>query len=544
MRIQLANRLGHSRMLFVSLPTELIIEILLELDLRSLLRCRQSCSFLKDVMDDDKRLQYHIELAAAGMEDGPPSTLTAAERLQILRTRQAAWDKLAKTSREEVPMLEGGVWELHGGVLAQGEGSRTLVLKQLPSAIRGIESREWRIEDLGVNMRDFGMDPAQDLLVVIENRAEWTGTTCSVHLRTLSTGEPHPAAPRPAVLTHTPQEGRYSYTIQIAEDFVAILMTCGDADHSELLIWNWKTGQRRLYINGSDLSSFAFLTARYMLLTSLPTMELDDNDVFHGDDPRLLVIDLERMSDRHQIDFSDLDYLCAFHYPALADNFATISMSVRSDPAPNWRPDPALKVPFHVARQERLFVITLWVVEGNMHILPFISLVPSTTFLASIESIAPGETGRTFEWSEWGPAGSRLIPAPPTHTSVWVCYVYGMTFTMSVREGSKRTILALDFNQMNVRRAQARQREQSETTEEGEQSADDKNFLVVSEPRVFRPAHMFKEEVTTSLPHIVRKTDQGSMEGEGHFDAVMVSEDSLVLVSSQSHVRKYRIFTF
>lgn len=132
----------------------------------------QVCRLLKDIMDTDVRTQYKIELAAAGMEDGPPSTLTSAERLRVLKAHQEAWDKLAWTSREEVPMHQGGVWELYGGVLAQGDGSRTLAFKQLPSAIRGIEEREWRIEDVGVNIRDFGMDPAQDLLVIIENRME------------------------------------------------------------------------------------------------------------------------------------------------------------------------------------------------------------------------------------------------------------------------------------------------------------------------------------------------------------------------------------
>ncbi|OJT10824.1 hypothetical protein TRAPUB_12693 [Trametes pubescens] len=498
-------------------------------------------------MDSDVRAQYKIELAAAGMEDGPPSTLTSAERLRVLKAHQEAWDKLAWTSREEVPMHQGGVWELYGGVLAQGDGSRTLAFKQLPSAIRGIEEREWRIEDVGVNIRDFGMDPAQDLLVVIENRMETAGMACAVHLKSLATGEPHPAAPRPATVSHIPARGRYSYTIQICDDYIAILMTSGDEDHSELLMWNWKTGTRRLHLTGSDLSSFAFLTSRYMLLTSLPTMELDDNNVFHGDDPRLLVIDLERMSDRHEIDFGDLDYLCAFHYPPLADNFATISMSIRSDPAPNWKPSPSLKVPFHVAHQDRLFVITLWVVEGNMHIMPFISLVPSTTFMTSIDTIAPGETGRVFEWSEWGPAGSRLIPAPPTHTSVWVCYVYGMMFAMSIRQGSQRIILALDFNPHSVGRVLAREAreaaESPETTPE-ERAAVQESAISVTDERLFRPANIFREEVRTSLPHVMRKTRPFSAEGEGHFDAVMVSEDSLVMVSSQSHIRKYRILTF
>ncbi|KAI0325496.1 hypothetical protein GY45DRAFT_1374683 [Cubamyces sp. BRFM 1775] len=529
----------------LSLPPELLINVLLELDHVTLLRSRQVCSLLKDLMDNDVRLQYKVELAAAGMEDGQYSTLSAAERLRMLKARQEAMDKLAWTSREEIPMLQGGVWELYGGVLAQGEGSRTLVFKQLPSSLRGIEGREWRIEDVGVHIRDFGMDPAQDLLVVVENRVEGTGMTCSVHLKSLTTGQTHPAASRPAVLTHTPHRGRYSYTIQVAEDNVAVLMTSSDEDHSEFLIWNWKTGHRRLHITGADLSSFAFLSSRHVLLTSLPTMELDNNNVFHGDDPRLLVIDLERMPVQEEIEFSDLDYLCAFHYPPLNDNFATVSMSVRSDPAPNWTPSPELKVPFHVARQDRLFVITFWVVEGNMHIIPFISLVPSWTFLDCIRSLAPGETGRVFEWSEWGPSGSRLIPAPPTHTSVWVCYVYGMTFAMSLRQGSQRVIVTLDFNRLAISRARAeqqqleeQQQQQQQQQQEGEggegaeKAAGDRKKVVLADDRPFKPANIFSEEVRTSLPHIMRKTSPFGAEGEGHFDAVMISEDSLVMVSS------------
>ncbi|KAI8989158.1 hypothetical protein BD414DRAFT_486239 [Trametes punicea] len=530
-----------------SLPPELLISILLALDWRSAIRCGQVCRLLKDLVDQDVRLQYKIKLAVNGMENGPHSTLTVAERLRVLKARQEAWDSLAWTSREEIPMLRGGVWELYGGVLGQGEGSRTLVFKQLPSTLRGIEGKEWRIEDVGVNIRDFGMDPAQDLLLIIENRVEGAGLTCSVHLRSLATGKPHPAAPRPAILSHHPQRGRYSYTIQTSEEYVAILMTSGDEDHSELLIWNWKTGQRRLYITGSDLSSFAFLTGQYILLTSLPTMELDNNNIFHGDDPRLLVIDLERMSDRHEIDFSDLDWTCAFHYPALADNFATISMSIRSDPAPNWTPNPALKAPFHIARQDRLFVITLWVVQGNMHILPFISLVPSWTLLDCIRKLAARETMRVFDWAEWGPHGSRLIPAPPTHTSVWVCYVYGLTFALSIRQGTQRGVVTFDFNQLAVRRLQ--EVEAREAAEMGPMAwalqQGTRRMLVQADERTFQPPDVFKDEVRTSLPYIMRKASPSSSEeGEGHIDAVMLSEDSLVMVSSPSHIRKYRILTF
>ncbi|KAI0356942.1 hypothetical protein OH77DRAFT_183926 [Trametes cingulata] len=519
-------------MQFTSLPPELLTGILLELDFQSLFRCRQVCVLLKDLIDQDVRLQYQIELAVAGMEDGPPSATTAAERLRMLNARQDAWDKLAWTEREEIPMSQGGVWELYGGVLAQGEGSRSLVFKQLPSKIRGIEGRTWRLEDVGVNIRDFGMDPSQDLLVIIENRPEQSGMTCSVHLRSLETGEPHRAAPRPAVVSHLPQVREYSYAIQVSESYLGVLMTSHDGDHSEMLIWNWKTGHRHLYLTGADLASFAFLTSHHVLLGSLPAVAIGEDNLFHGDDPRLLVIDLERLSGEHEMDFNDLDYLCEFHYPALTDNFAVIGLSIRSDPAPNWTPSPGLKVPFHVARQDRLFVITLGVIHGNMQVIPLISLVPSSTFLACLDKIAPGETRRAFEWSEWGPAGSRLMPGLPTHSSVWVCYVYGMTFVMSARSGSQRVVMTLDFNQLAVRRARQQGRKR------------DTYSAINDDNRLSAPSGVFTEEVKTSLPHIIRRSGPLGAEGEGHFDAAMISEDSLVLVASQSHIRKYRILTF
>ena len=64
-------------------------------------------------------------------------------------------------------MHAGGVWELYGGVLAQGTSPRGLTFTQLPSKLRGIEQKTWALDDVGVKIRDFGMDPAQDLLAIV-----------------------------------------------------------------------------------------------------------------------------------------------------------------------------------------------------------------------------------------------------------------------------------------------------------------------------------------------------------------------------------------
>ncbi len=97
------------------------------------------------------------------MEDGPPSALTPSDGLAILRERQDARRTLTWKGRTEYDMRRGGVRELYGGILAQADGDSTVVCAQLPSAIRGIEQKVWTIEDVGMEMRDFGMDPAEDL---------------------------------------------------------------------------------------------------------------------------------------------------------------------------------------------------------------------------------------------------------------------------------------------------------------------------------------------------------------------------------------------
>jgi hypothetical protein len=119
-------------------------------------------------------LQYIIELAAAGQTNGPEtSSISSASRLEALKKHQSSWGNL-KWSRElRIPMEDGGLWELFGGVLAQTTAEGTLTFTQLPSDLRSIDEKVWTLgPSLGLVVRDFGMDPSQDLLVLIE-RPNW-----------------------------------------------------------------------------------------------------------------------------------------------------------------------------------------------------------------------------------------------------------------------------------------------------------------------------------------------------------------------------------
>lgn len=265
------------------------------------------------------------------------------------------------------------------------------------------------------------------------------------------------------------------------------------------------------------MPSFAFLTSRHVLLTLYPELELDL-------DAQLRVIDLETASGG-RVDVSDLDYLCAFHYPAFADEYNVIGMLIRSDPAPHWRPNPSLNIPFHISRVDRLLVITISITRRRSSV-SLLSLVPSSTLLSLITSLSTRETRRSFAWTEWGPDGSRLIPAPPTHTGVWVCYVYGMTLALVHHLHSRQHVFTFDFNPLTIRQARLNPNSVEELTRER---------LVTEENNPARSVH-FKDEVCTRLPYWIRhsKVYGGDAESEGHMNAAMISEDSLVIVSSVS----------
>lgn len=90
-------------------------------------------------------------------------------RLKLLQEHQVSWDRLSWSREVKIPMRQGGLWELYGGVLAQSTEEDTIIFNQLPSDLRSIEEREWTLGDFGMTVCDFAMDPSQNLLVLIEN---------------------------------------------------------------------------------------------------------------------------------------------------------------------------------------------------------------------------------------------------------------------------------------------------------------------------------------------------------------------------------------
>ncbi|RPD76057.1 hypothetical protein L226DRAFT_570267 [Lentinus tigrinus ALCF2SS1-7] len=470
-------------------------------------------------------MQYKIELAAVGMEDGPYSALNVSQRLAMLKERHDAWNTLSWRSHEDIPAPKNCPFfqEFHGGVFARQENDRTLYFSQLPSHIRGIGKAEWTV-DIGVRFDVFGTDPAQDLLVIVQDVEE-----------------------EDYVVLRTSEVLDYwnACWIKTSGDHLAVLWSSRDNDDEEfvaqLVVWNWKTGITILHVMGDNINSFVFLTPSYILLLANHHSIHIDSIAFT---PCLIVLDLQQTPRPSEpIFLTELGYLCAFSYPVLDVESTIPSMTLRADLGPGCTHSPSVAVPFSVSRNDRLLVVTLEVLHRRPDMTTLLSFIPSSTLLSLIETLPPsGRRGHSFAWQEWGPAGSRFHSASSRFSTDGSCYDYvnGAAFAQHFQIPSyhSRLIIELyDFNQLACRRMHSSVGKRA--------GAETDRSMVVTEPTVLvgPGRHIFEQEVTTSCPYIRRQVVLFDQKND--FIALLLGEDSLILVSNKEISKPfYRVLTF
>lgn len=171
--------------------------------------------------------------------------MSSLERLQYLHDYSARWATLKPLRSITIEMNEPcHAYELVGGIFAKAMPgpssfhSRRMKFVQLPTATQ--PSRSWEIEDVGFEMRDFAIDPGQDLLVLLEHETTDGLQSSNVqgvhlHIHTISANKPHPHATRPKLL-YQMRHHLAGAEIQIAHDVVSI------QTRLKLLIWNWRIG--------------------------------------------------------------------------------------------------------------------------------------------------------------------------------------------------------------------------------------------------------------------------------------------------------------
>lgn len=534
--IRRPSRRRHSLTL---LSSDVIRRILSNLDWRALLRLKLVCKYLCSVVDESPSAQYTIELAVCGMKDGARTQLTAASKLALLKERNASWEALQWTESQDLtlPQSDNIAWELCAGVYAQFSvpGASTMRLYRLPSQYRNIPASSWRIPLLS-DTKDFTMDPAQDLLVLVEkpilipaHHNTKSYIRIQIHSRSLTTGHRHPSAVE--VIDHhlymrsSSDKLGMDLSIQTCNKFVAVLFIVKD-NISELMVWKWKTGQIILRSSSLEIATFAFLTPQLLLVGTV----MDETGVT---EPRLFVLDISKPSTNK---VALTDYVCVFEFPSFDFVVSPMKIVIRSDPSPEWKPNPEAHVPFSIARGQRLFLITTWVEEKKKNV-SYDLFVPANILLSSVMALTPQTRRRVINWNEWGPTGTRFLKSPP-HSHVWTGYVFGSRFISLVTSPKatagrhSQTLQIWDFNQLAMKRAAAL-------------GFEKENVHLVNDTTVVED-EMFVERVRTSLPYSIttRTLPLPRSPGEPTFTDAMIGEDTILLLNYDRHHRHLRILTF
>ncbi|KAF5312727.1 hypothetical protein D9619_002879 [Psilocybe cf. subviscida] len=408
----------------MELPDELLVHILENLDYRDLLRCIWVCKNFKEIIDGTAALQYTIELAVSGQRNNChyDPVDSSKEKLDRLKKHQEAWKELKWSRDLKIPMSSGGLWEIYGGVLAQNTEQGEIQFYQLPSDLRGIEEKRWTLPgDFGFVVRDFSMDPGQDLLVLVQtlDAPENDGSSqYRVHFYTMSTGKPHPLASRSmVVIPQTHYDAHVFCSIQVFGDLVGVHFCPQITDENVIALWNWKTGELQIHIYGEELASFTLLSDRWMLFAF--------SDEF--DAPRLNVVDfMKEPSRRCTID--ELETNFELEYPPLSNRDAYVrDMQLRADPGCFVDNRPGVPYSQNTKDFTIVFTTELVVRNSDRYVIQFISAQLLLDFVEEYAPISRDSDGNLLppaSYIEWTVRSRTPPPEPsediPTHENDFI----------------------------------------------------------------------------------------------------------------------------
>ncbi|EJD51774.1 hypothetical protein AURDEDRAFT_149412 [Auricularia subglabra TFB-10046 SS5] len=426
-----------------------------------------TCKLLHAVVDASPLLQYHIELETAGLDEGAGCAAGIQERLKALRTHKKRWETLDWRAQTRAPFWDSGnIWDLYGGVFGQGNiggRGRAFHFTRLPSKTLGLEdAHSWEFKNINVQsgVRDFSFEPALDLLVLLDMKS-WPMT---VHLRTLTTNEPHKDAARP-VFEYMREGAREqaeevedeSYYLQIMGDLVSILRLPRGARRiplhrfNEIIVFNWRTGHliSSLMLPGLAMLTFSFVSPCHIVVGVGDDDQSENQRYPLPTNPRLQVYRFDPFAATP----APPELTSTLHLPALSESHRIGYLLTRSDPAPGTGVPPTR--PFGASARDRLLVVTLTIRNRhNLALEEVLNIFVRMRTLLNAKGYLP--------WEAWA-AHARAMPS--RHEPTWVCYVHGMRFIfardVAPDQGEQVRACVLDFNQLGLRKAKAELRKKT-----------------------------------------------------------------------------------
>ncbi|KAA1474771.1 hypothetical protein DENSPDRAFT_841399 [Dentipellis sp. KUC8613] len=389
-----------------ALPSETVLNILREVDVQTLIFSKRVCRLWNRLITNDVHLQYNIEFAFSGLLEHPPQSLPKAKQLDILRNHASAWRNLKwdHWMSLRVPRLEAFDTTVVGDVLVRKEGS-IMWLTRIPSRRLGTAVEHWSIQ-LDVPIDTYSIDPTQDLLVLVE-RLRNDGTNndyrVQVHLRSLRTGVEHPDAhASPYVICTAAKRNReIASHAQILGSQIGVLYSIViDEVECHRLVFNWRTGKKRLCLVGQADDEFVLLDEDLVLL---PPSE-DDLLI---NEPYVIVYDMRTHTTEDTL-ISEATYHCLLELPGNHGRSCCI-VKMLSDPRHINQSSPDF--PQRQTQVDSIISIALLFFEppdddyeymlSEYNVQSFIIYIPASRLRRRIEE-APS-SGFKFTWNNWGP---------------------------------------------------------------------------------------------------------------------------------------------
>ncbi|KAG9038446.1 hypothetical protein FRB95_001303 [Tulasnella sp. JGI-2019a] len=463
------------------------------------------------------------ELGSASMVDEPSSRFTTADRLMKLRRLQRGWKAPQGALRTTITFTQDiTAYDLQKGVLTIGHGngqtSTTLFLNyhRFNSRVNELAPKNWCCTNLGEGFDDYTTDPAQDLVVLLEEFDAINPGLCRFHLRTMSTGTSHPLAKAPILNGRTTYltrdvDGICSYFLLLRGRLLACGCTLTSEDQGEistnLWIWDWSSGVLAFTLDSKLHASFTFLDDQSFALAINDSVYYKTNDWW---------IDVYFIRQWYAVPVR-------FMLPRLktGETIAVTGMKLRSDPNDSSIPvqeyaytdkqDGNDRRAFHASPDERILLLSCDVTyRGGPDSQPP-ELIGRLFLIAirggALRSVAEdqSESGclesdsscKGLSWEQWGPSSTRWIQR--WRRNAFVNDVHGQRCVVdAVGPGNERALSVMNFGRYTVR---------PDTSGPSASPVDSWEFgdrvqnRLVNQSICIAMPYIFKEPIVSSLPY-------------------------------------------
>ncbi|PCH34840.1 hypothetical protein WOLCODRAFT_139611 [Wolfiporia cocos MD-104 SS10] len=497
----------------LSCPDELLEKIFDCIDASDLHACQQTCGVFNDVIVSSLRLTYKQELFADGLREGTRCVLDLANRLEQLREHRRRWLTLGWQQRHLIRSYEGEPTLLHahelvGGRFFQGYDRREMVETILPTPHD--QSHQDIAKRLDFTTKTITADPSQGLVVILDFEGR-------VHLKQMTTYEPHPLAKEPILPEPINGELLVSW-LYVAGDLVASFhWTIAPG----LSIWNWKTGALVIRDRGSTFPympvRFTFLSSRRFLLS----------DMQGCGTLRIYVMTDEQCTATSPISVKNLAPVANLQLPPLRETWRTFFVSADAPPLPDGVVPGR---PFASIPSEGIVAISAKYMTADHALMSdsFVAFV-HMQYLLSISQPGAATDLCAIPWKEWGPQHTRFMKKPVSDNAYrW--HTCGQRVILPSLTESEIEVLDFNVRPLHLQIAHRPLPSKSDNATNGTaagrlaSTSADNTFKIVRTPSTV-PAHgLFKEDVVTSLPYVSSTRDFSGSDTHSY----MIDEDWLV----------------